>query len=173
MTESFAASWYSGAIHKKTGDSLPVRLPFALATIKSLLLAIAIFSGNFISDIMPSNLIVIAYAIMTIAGIKIVIESLRFNPEERIILIDDHKTLLFLSLAGSFNTFFVALALGLIGVGILSPYLLTLVATLIFSLAGLYLGASKGLRPGIRYAGILAGTLILAISLRFFILYFL
>lgn len=100
-------------------------------------------------------------------------EGLKFNPEERIVIVDDFKTLLLVSVAGSFNTFFIGISIGVLKVPPLNPVLLTLTATLLLSFFALVLGKRFGLRPIIRYINITAAILISLIALRFFILYFL
>lgn len=171
VTESFSTSWYSGAIHKKLALKLPIQLPFALAIIKSLMMALGIYIGNRVYGTLPSHFTIIAYSLMFIVSLKIIWESMRFAPEERIIMVDSTKTLLLLSFAGSFNTFLISICLGLIGVHVLNPCIFTLTTTIVFALAAVNLGAKHGLRPFIRISGIVAGLLITILSLRFIILY--
>lgn len=171
VTESFSTSWNSGAIHAKLKEQLPVRLPFSLAVIKSVVLALGLFIGMMASGYLP--FFTTPYALVFIIGLKIITESFRFAPEERIVLVDNTKTLLLVSVAGSFNTLFIGLGLGLLGVSILLPVAFNLTATLIASLIALKYGAKKGLTPYTRYAGIAAGIIIAAIALRYFIMYFL
>lgn len=172
VAESIATAWNSGALHNRTKDKLPVLLPVSLAVIRSLTLAMGIFIGNWISGTVPWHYIIMAYVLMGVIGLKIAWESFKFTPEERIILVDNYKVMLLLSVAGSFNTFFVALSIGLIGIGVVGPFVFTLLATLIFSFIALQAGWKYGLRPITRYTAMFAGVLITAIALRFFILYF-
>lgn len=172
ITESFATSWYSGAIHVKVAEKPPFTLPPALAVVKSIVFSIGVFSGSLVTGYLPWFYATMAYALMFIIGLKMVTETMKFNPEERIILIDSNKTLILLSLAGSFNTLFIGIGLGLIGTSVLSPVITLFAGTLIGSFTGILLGKKFGLRPGIRYAGIIAGVFIAFVALRFFILYF-
>lgn len=173
VSESFITSWYSSAIHSKLKVGAPVKLPFALAIVKTLILAIGIFLGNIGSIALPWFYTAMAYAMMFIIGLKMITESLRFSPEERIVLIDNNKTLILLGLAGSFNSLFIGLSLGLIGTDILMPCLFLFIFTLILSLTSLYFGKKLGLRPYLRYIGIVGGLIIAGIAIRFFINYFL
>ncbi len=173
VTESFATTWYSAAIHAKLKEKTPVKLPVALAFVKAMVIALGIFIGNVSSSALPWIYIVIAYVLMFIIGIKVIIENMRFLPEERIVLIDSNKTLLILSIAGSFNSFFVALSLGLIGTSVLMPSLITFILTFIAAYISIYLGSKYGLRPFLRITVMVGGALIAGVALRFFITYFL
>jgi len=171
VSESFATTWYSAAIHAKLKENTPIKLPIALAIVKALVIALGIFIGNVSSSALPWIYIVIAYVLMFIIGLKIIIENMRFSPEERIVLVDSNRTLMLLSLAGSFNSFFVALSMGLIGTNVLIPSLFTFIVTLIAAYASLYLGKSFGLRPFLRITVMVGGALIAGVALRFFITY--
>lgn len=172
ISESFATSWYSGAINAKLSEKMPYPLAVGLAVTKAIVLALAILVGKATTFSLPWYYLTMAYALMFIIGLKIITETLRFRPEERIVLIDSNKTIVLLSFAGSFNTFFIGLSLGLIGTGVLLPVLITFTGTLILSLLSMIAGKKYGLRPVIRYLGIIAGAVIAGISLRFFITYF-
>lgn len=171
-TESFATNWYSGAIHSKLKEKLPYRLPVGMSLIKSLILAIGIYAGSFGALTLPMYYANMAYALMFIIGLKMITQSMRFNPEERIVLVDNTRTLVLLSIAGSFNSFFIGFGLGLLGISVLMPVAITFFATLILSFAALFLGKQYGLRPFVRITGIVSGAIIAVIALRFFILYF-
>ncbi len=173
VSESFITTWYSSAIHSRLKEKTPVKLPIALAIIKTIALALGIFLGSIVSVALPWFYIAMAYAMMFIIGLKMITESLRFSPEERIVLIDNYKTLILLGFAGSFNSLLIGLSLGLIGTDILMPCLFLFIFTLILSTISLYYGKKIGLRPYLRYTGIIAGLIIAGIALRFFINYFL
>ncbi len=172
-TESFITTWYSSAIHSKLNVKAPFKLPISLSIIKTLVFLIGIYLGSIVAVAAPWFYTAMAYAIMFIIGLKMIIESLKFIPEERIVLIDNNRTLILLCFAGSFNPLFIGLSLGLIGINFLKPVMLLLMITLMFSIISLYLGKRYGLRPFLRYVGIIAGATIAGIALRFFISYFL
>lgn len=171
-SESFITTWYSTAIHSKLKEKAPVKLPIALAIVRTLVFALGIFLGNIGSVAFPWFYIAMAYAMMFIIGLKMITESLRFNPEERIVLVDNNRTLILIAFAGSFNPLFIGLSLGLIGTEIIMPCLFLFIFTLLLSIISLYLGKKLGLRPFLRYIGIIAGLVISGIALRFFISYF-
>lgn len=172
ITESLSTAWYSGAIHGKLVEKMPVRLPFALALSKGIILPLGMFLGRACTSILPSFYITMAYSLMFIIGLKMITENLRFHPEERIILVDNNKTLLILSLAGSFNTFFIGISLGLISTQIALAAVITFMATLILAYAAMYFGKKLGLRPFIRITGMVMGAVIVLIALTYFIKFF-
>lgn len=172
ITESFVTTWYSSAINAKVNEKLTFMLPVILTIVKSLALVLGIFIGLKGSIVIPWFYLTMAYVLMFIIGLKMIVETMRFLPEERIILIDNNKTILLLSIAGSFNTFFIGLSLGLIGSSILNPMIFTLIGTLLFSMIAYFLGKKYGLRVFLRITGIVAGALICVIALRFFVFYY-
>jgi len=147
-------------------------LPVYLAVSKTILFAFGLFAGRFSEGIMPWTYASMAYALLFIIGLKMITQSMKFNPEERIVLADNSRTMILMSLAGSFNSVFVGFSLGLIGVEPLYPVLLVLLGVLAASFAGLFLGGKIGLRPFIRFLSIGAGAVVAFIALRFFILYY-
>ncbi len=173
ITESFATSWYSGAVHAKINEKPPLMLPVALALIKSSVLWLGIFLGNLSSDSIPWFYMTMAWALVFIIGLKMLTESLRFNPEERIVIVDNSKTLLLVSVAGSFNTFFIGISLGVLKISFINPVLITFAGTILLGFFALIFGKKYGLRPIVRYINITSAVLIALIALRFFILYFL
>lgn len=172
VTESFVTTWYSAAINAKVKEKLTFLMPVILSVVKTAALALGIFIGLKGSVMIPWFYLTMAYVLMFIIGLKMVIETMRFSPEERIILIDNNKTILLLGIAGSFNTFFVGLSLGLIGSVILHPVVFTFIGTLVLSILAFFLGKKYGLKVFLRITGIIAGALICVIALRFFVLYY-
>lgn len=172
ITESFSTAWYSGAIHGKLVEKMPARLPLALALSKGIILPLGMFLGRVCSSFLPSFYITMAYSLMFIIGLKMITENLRFHPEERIVLIDNNRTLLILSLAGSFNTFFIGISLGLISTKIALASVITFMATLILAYAAMHFGKKFGLRPFIRITGMVMGAVIVLIAMTYFIKYF-
>lgn len=147
-------------------------MPVIMTIVKTAFLALGIFLGTKGSFMLPWLYLTMAYVLMFIIGLKMVLESMRFSPEERIILIDNNKTILLLSVAGSFNTFFIGICLGLIGTTVLHPVLFTFTGTLLLSSIAFFLGRKYGLRVLLRLTGIVAGAVICGIALRFFVLYY-
>ncbi len=172
-TESFATSWYSTAVHSKLEQKPPYLLPFAMAIIKSLVLLGGIFLGSLASVDVPMFYMTMAYALMFIIGLKMLTEVLRFHPEERIVIIDNLKTILLVSVAGSFNTFFLGISLGVLKIAPFYPVVLTFILTIALGYLAIILAIKLGLRPVVRYINIIAALLIALIALKFFISYFL
>jgi putative Mn2+ efflux pump MntP len=94
------------------------------------------------------------------------LESFKFHPEERVVLTDTWQTTLLLALAGSINAFFGGLALGLVNSSVLIPVAIMFVVSLMFTLAGILFGNVRGYKTAPARFGILAGSLIVFISIR-------
>ena len=168
--EGFAGSWYTGALHRKLNEPLPAAMPFVLALIRSLVMMAGFFAGAAISPLINDNKIIFGLILIFITGLKISMETFRFNPEEKIILVDNFTTLLLWSVAGSFSVFLAGAGAGL---GIAASYAalaIFFLISVIGSYAGLSFGSSKGLRPGVRYMVLASGAVIMILSLRVLIL---
>lgn len=173
VTESVAVAWYSGAIHSKLNEKLPLSLPAVITFVKTILFAAGLFTGYLLADVSPWFSIIIAYSIMFITGLKIITENLRFAPEEKIVYTDNLKTMMLVGLAGGFNVLFIGISLGLIGVDMMGSVITFLAATPVLSLIALFAGRRTGLRPEIRYAAIAGGVIICIVAVNFFITFFL
>ncbi len=172
VTESFVTTWYSSAINAKVKETLSLSFPLIIAVIKTAVLSLGIFLGLKGSVVVPWFYLTMAYVLMFIIGLKMVIETMRFSPEEKIVFIDNKKTSFLLSIAGGFNSFFIGISLGLIGTPILQCAIFTLIATSIFSLIAYFLGKKFGLRVFLRIIGIVAGAVVIFVAIRFFVLFY-
>lgn len=169
-TDSFIISWFSGALHKKLSVNLDAGFPFFLSVGRTLMIALGIVAGlsgvSLISEFSyPAGLILI-----TVIGIKLGIEVLNFNPEEKVVLIDNRKTMILLITAGSINTFFAGMGIGLVGSSISLPAVATLIAVSGLSFLGIIAGKKYGYKPTLRFAGLIPATVIIIIGLRLLIL---
>ncbi|KAF0198280.1 MAG: hypothetical protein FD166_1631 [Bacteroidetes bacterium] len=108
-------------------------------------------------------------SVLSIVGIKLGFESIRFYPEEKVILIDNYRTTFLITIAGSINTLIAGTGLGMIGTGLTAPSLITLTAVACFSCAGIMAGKTFGYRPSVRFIGLISGILILSVTIRLFI----
>lgn len=170
--DSFITAWYSGAIHFKLQEKLTSKMPVSFFAGRTIAITAGVASGTALLGYIGEYSYFFGILLMILIGLKFVIEMVKFIPEEKIILIDNNKTLLLLTIAGSINTYFIGMGLGLAGADIKLPVIVTAIATLGLSFSGKFLGQKMSLRPEVRYTGILAGLIILALSLRLTILYF-
>lgn len=169
---SFAPAWYTGSLHRKVG----IRLPFAAILtgplIHTLFFAAGIFAAQAMRDFLPGYACMAGQFIILIIGLKQIIESIRFNPEEKIMLIDGPKVLIGLGLARGFNYLLIGLGLGFCGVfhPVFFTFLFTAEVAAISS--GLLSGYRFGLKSAIRTLLLLSGIAIFASALRTLILQF-
>jgi putative Mn2+ efflux pump MntP len=127
-------------------------------------------AGAAISPLINDNRIVFGLILIFITGLKISMETFRFNPEEKIILVDNFTTLLLWSVAGSFSVFLAGAGAGL-GISVsYSALAVFFLISVLGSYAGSGFGSGKGLRPGVRYMVLVSGVVIMIISLRLLIL---
>lgn len=170
--DCFIIAWHSGAIHQKLGENLTNSLPVFFSAGRATAMLTGIYTGIFLAPFVPDFNYFFGISLIAVIGLKLAIESIRFIPEEKVIFIDNNKTLALLTLAGSMNTFFAGFGLGLTGTDIPVPVLVTAFAVLILAFAGKILGKRKSLKPEIRIIGLFSGIIILALASRLLILYF-
>jgi manganese efflux pump family protein len=170
--DSFTTSWFSGALHKKLGISLGIKLPFVFSVGRTLFMITGVTAGLYLASVLSDYSYMMGLSMLMIPGIKLILESLNFNPEEKVILVDNTKTMILLTLATSVNSLFAGIGLGLIGIGLFMPGVVTLVSVAVLSFAGITTGRIFGYKPTIRFAGLAAGVLMLIIILRLMFLNF-
>ncbi|MFH1120601.1 MAG: manganese efflux pump [Bacteroidota bacterium] len=168
--DSFTTSWFSGALHHKLDIALDRKLPVFFAMGRLLFLVLGFGAGYYAATLFPYYSYLSGLSLLSVIGIKYGIESLKFYPEEKVILIDNRKTILMLSIAGSINTFIAGIAFGIAGIGLATPVVVIIAAVAGFTYVGMIAGKVKGYRPSIRYVGLVSSISILAITLRLFVL---
>lgn len=167
--DCFVTTWFSGALHKKLGIRLDFKLPVILSSGRVMFLVIGIVAGQFLSSFLTDYIFMTGLSVISIVAIKLGVESLRFYPEEKVILIDNYKTAFLITMAGSFNTLIAGTGLGIFGSGLTMPSLITFFAVACFSIAGILAGKAYGYKPSIRFFALFSGILIFLVMLRLFI----
>ncbi len=167
--DSFATSWFTGALHKKLSVKLDISLPLMFTAGRTMMLSLGIGAGWYAASLIPDYSFLIGLSLLLVIGIKPVIEALKFNPEEKVILVDDSRTMLLLSLAVSISSFFAGIGLGMAGSGLLVPVIVTAISVLVFSSAGIKAGETFGYKPIVRFSGLITGIVILIIWFKFLI----
>lgn len=173
IADSFTIAWFSSALHSKLAVKLDAKLPLAFSAARTVFMVIGLGAGMYAAALFPDYSSLTGLFLLSIVGIKLGVESVNFNPEEKVILIDNHKTMVLLAVAGGANTFFAGIALGIAGVSFKTPIIFVLVVTAFLSYAGIKAGKIKGYKPQIKYTGLVSGVLIVAIVIRHLVLHFL
>lgn len=162
---SFAPSWYTGSLHKKLG----IRIPYLLAVsavFNVVFFAAGYFSAVFFAGKLTFNAGIAGAAVILITGLKLILESVRFSPEEKIVLVDDAKTVFLVSLSRGFNYFFAGLGTGLCIVVPGSGFAMIFGFEVLAVVSGLFSGQRFGLKPQIRSLFLISGVGVAAVALR-------
>lgn len=170
-SDSIVSSWFSGALHGKLKLKLDSELSIFHAAGRVLFLAGGLSAGSLLTSLLTDFTVLTGLSVLSIVGIKLMVESIRFNPEERVFLLDNYRTKLLVTIAGSINTLFAGMGLGIAGTGLFLPVAVTLPVAAGMSFIGIKAGIRYGYRPVVRYSGLLSGALILFLALRHFVLY--
>ncbi|NTW23258.1 MAG: hypothetical protein HGA37_01050 [Lentimicrobium sp.] len=169
-TDSFIISWFSGALHKKLSVKLDAGFPLFLSVGRTLMVALGLVLGLNVSELIPDFAYLTGLSLLSVIGIKLGIEAFNFNPEEKVVLIDNRKTMALLIAAGSINTFFAGIGLGLMKSSLSVPCVTTFIAVLGLSFGGVLAGKKYGYKPTLRFAGLMPAIVIIIIGLRLLIL---
>lgn len=168
--DSFTTSWFTGALHKKLSVKPGAGLPVFFSAGRTLFMALGIGAGLWATTFLPDQNYKVGMALLLVVGLKYGIDALRFNPEEKIFLVDDNKTMLLLTLAGSISTFFAGIGLGMAESGFWLPVIAIALSVFVFSKAGLWAGEKFGYKPKIRFAGLIPAMVMLIFWIRLLIL---
>lgn len=163
---SFAPAWYTGSLHEKIKVKIPWVLIFTSAAIHTLFFILGYLPAEALNGLMPQYACLAGQFIVFIVGLKLIVESIRFSPEEKIIMIDDRQSLLMVGVARGFNYFLIGLGLGFCA-GFNLHFLYILFAFEAAAIAsGLLLGRHFGLKATIRTLFLFSGIGILAAAAR-------
>lgn len=167
--ESFSASWYTGALHAKLEEKPLAAIPPVLAVVRLLMLVAGFLAGWVVNLFFSEHNLSFGLILIFVTGLKILAETYRFNPEAKIVLIDNFSTLVLWSLAGSFNVFLAGAGTGMAGAMSLVALILFFVITIIGSYAGLWFGKKKGISFKSKLIVLIAGLVIAFVPLRLLI----
>ncbi len=167
--ESFASSWYTGALHARLGEKPLASIPPVIAAVRSLMLVAGFLAGWAVNQFFNEHNLSFGLILIFITGLKIMTETYRFNPEAKIVLIDNFSTLVLWSLAGSFNVFLAGAGAGMAGAMSLIALILFFVITIPGSYAGLWMGKKRGISFKSKLIVLIAGLVIAIVPLRLLI----
>ncbi len=110
----------------------------------------------------------IAFSILFIIGLKMIIEAIKVNPEDRQFNINKTYILIMLALATTIDAFVVGISFGFLEVNILLASLVIGIITFIFSYGGICLGKlNRFIKP--RTAELLGGLVLIIIGIKILI----
>ena len=151
---------------------MPWAVIFTGAVIHTLFFALGFLPAVALNRFLPEYACLAGQFIILIVGLKLIVEAIRFSPEEKIVLVDDRQSLILVGAARGLNYFLIGLGLGFCtGFNLQFLYILfTAEAAAIAS--GLLLGERYGLKAIIRTLFLISGIAILASAARAIILLF-
>lgn len=163
---SFALAWYTGALHHKVG----VRLPYSFILISSIASVLFFIAGYLpaqaVIHYLPGYSCIAGQLIVLIIGIKLIAEAIRFNPEEKIVLIDDRQTTIIVSLAKGINYLFIGMGIGFCFVLHYYVFIILFGLEIMAITSGLLSGNRFGLQRSIRTLLLISGIAVVSAAIR-------
>lgn len=151
---------------------MPWALIYSSAAIHTLFFTLGYLPVEALNRFLPGYACLAGQFVVLIVGLKLVVESIRFSPEEKIVLVDDWQSLLLVGTARGFNYFLIGMGLGFCtGFNLYFLYIL-FAAEAVAIASGLLTGQRYGLKATIRTLFLISGIGILAVAVRAIILLF-
>lgn len=159
----------SGVIlmNEKSGSKL--RFIAIMVSVQALMLGLGIVLGMNVGRISEASNKLMALSILMIFGLKVLLDSLRVRPQEKAFDTSDLKVLMLLSLAESIVPMAVAIAVGLMTVSFLTPWLSFIVMQGIAIVGGFFTGGKMGAASFKLRTGPIGGLFLIAASLQMII----
>ncbi|HME50597.1 MAG TPA: manganese efflux pump [Candidatus Lokiarchaeia archaeon] len=174
--DTIALSVSVGMISKPIKARMAITLALAFSFPQTLLLIAGWLGGHVLSDFIAQFATWVAFAILIFIGGKMIFDALQERGKEDQ---ERHKlkgmstaAMIWLGFAMGFDAMAVGVSYGLIDTGILLVAIVLTIATIVYSLAGTYLGASMKKIPDTAIH-VLAGCIIIGIGIQVLIEYFL
>ncbi len=164
-------SWYAAALHKKLAMKMQAFTALFLASGRAMLMLGGILLGMLMQHTLGQYSFPSAMSLLVIVGIKSALDSINYNVDEKVILIDNITTALLLSAAGGIGAFLTGLAIGTAGGPLLLPVFSAFFATLFLVIAGVKAGEHYGFKPSIKYAGLLSGIVVVCFGVIHLVLH--
>jgi len=142
-----------------------VRFAFILALFQGAMPIFGWFLGERIAHLISEFDHWIALALLTLVGGKMAIDGLFGHPENKKLKISSYKVVLTLAIATSIDAFAVGFTFSTLNQTIWYPAAIIGITTLLFSLAGIWLGRTMGHRFQ-KSAEIIGGILLIAIGIK-------
>ncbi len=151
---------------------MPWALLFTSAVIHTLFFILGYLPAEALHRFMPGYACFAGQFIVFIVGLKLILEAIRFSPEEKIVLVDDWQSLLLVGTARGFNYFLIGMGLGFCTGFNLGFLYIIFAAEAIAIASGLILGRRYGLKATIRTLFLISGVGILSAAVSNIILLF-
>ncbi len=162
--DTFAVSVSSGLLRKEIVFWQAVRIAFFLAIFQATMPVLGWLGGITIKDWMESFDHWVALGILSILGIKMLVESFKKDEEKNINPLDI-KVIISMALATSIDAFAVGISFAIIEVNMLLAFIIIGSVTFITSMLGILFGKKTGSHFGQKME-IIGGIILIAIGIK-------
>ena len=166
--DTFAVSLSYGVIRNKIIFRHAVRLAVVMAFFQSGLLVTGYFLGSFISDVMKTADHWVALILLSVLGIKMIVEGARKKEEKEIKDYTNPMTIISLAIGTSIDAFAVGISFALLSIRIWYSALIIGAVTFLASMTAIRIGKSAGERLGNKVE-VIGGLILIAIGIKIFL----
>ncbi len=165
--DSFAVSLTSGSL-KCINYRKGLKIAVVLAIFQGIMPFLGWLLGNTFKDMIEQIDHWIAFSLLFIIGLKMIVEAIKVNPEERQFNINNNYVLMMLAIATSIDAFVVGISFGFLEVSILKASIIIGITTFAISFGGICLGnINRFIKP--RTAELLGGLVLIIIGIKILI----
>jgi putative Mn2+ efflux pump MntP len=166
--DTFAVSLSYGVIQNNIIFKQAVRLAIVMAFFQSGLLVTGYFLGSFISDIMKTADHWVALILLSVLGIKMIIEGSRKREDYEIRDYSNPITLISMAIGTSIDAFAVGISFALLSIRIWYSAVIIGAVTFLASMTAIRIGKSAGERLGNKVE-VIGGLILIAIGIKIFL----
>jgi manganese efflux pump family protein len=166
--DTFAVSVSYGVVQHKILFRQAVRVAFLLAFFQGGLTVAGYFLGAVVSDILKAADHWVALGLLSVLGMKMILEGLRKDDNKEVLDYSKFVVLLTLALGTSIDAFAVGISFALLDVKIWAAGIIIGTVTFLASMIAIRIGKSAGKKLGKRVE-ILGGLILVAIGLKIFL----
>ncbi len=166
--DTFAVSVSHGVIRNKILFNQAVRFALVMAFFQAGLLVIGYFLGSFISNLMKAADHWVALILLSVLGIRMVIEGLKKKEEDEVRDYSSTATLVSMAIGTSIDAFAVGISFALLSIRIWYSAVIIGTVTFLASMIAIRIGKSAGERLG-NNVEIIGGLILIAIGIKIFL----
>jgi manganese efflux pump family protein len=165
--DTFAVSLSYGVIQNKILFRQAVRIALVMAFFQSGLLVLGYYLGSFISDFMKAADHWVALILLSVLGIRMLIEGFKKKEKYEIRDYSSTATLISMAIGTSIDAFAVGISFALLSIRIWYSAVIIGTVTFLASMIAIRIGKSAGKRLGNKVE-IIGGLILIAIGIKIF-----
>jgi len=166
--DTFAVSLSYGVIKNMIIFREAVRIAIVMAFFQSGLLVTGFFLGSFISDFIKAADHWVALVLLSILGIRMIIEGLKKDEKEEIRDYNNPMVLISMAIGTSIDAFAVGISFALLSIRIWYSAVIIGTVTFLASMTAIRIGKSAGTRLGNKVE-VIGGMILIAIGIKIFL----